>query len=61
MSRITDECWRNLKPWEMCGQAYYCGRDTRENGGCINGCIVPKLYIELAKREDAERLKEKGV
>lgn len=54
MSRITNERWRNLDPWEMCGQDYYCKRECHDDGGCTNGCIVPKLYIELAKREDAE-------
>lgn len=60
MSRITSEYWRNLDPWEMCGQDKYCTRDCHEEGGCIKGCIVPKLYIKLAKYEDIEQLKEKN-
>lgn len=58
MDRITKPEWRNLDPWEMCGQDKYCKRDCHEDGGCNNGCIVPTLYIELAKREDKEQLKE---
>lgn len=59
MSRITILEWRNLDPWEMCGQDSYCKRGCHENGGCINGCIVPKLYVALAIREDEEQSKEK--
>jgi len=50
--RLTDECWRNLDAWECCGQDRYCNRGCDEEGGCINGCIVPKLYTKLAKYED---------
>ncbi len=50
--RLTEECWKNLDPWECCGQDYYCKRGLREKGGCINGCIVPRNYSRLAKYED---------
>lgn len=54
MGRLTEECWRNLDPWECCGQDHYCQRGCHEEGGCTNGCKVPKLYIKLAKYEDLE-------
>lgn len=52
MKRLTDEHWRNLDPWECCGQDKYCNRGCHDEGGCINGCIVPKLYARLAAYED---------
>lgn len=52
MNRLTDETWMNFDPWECCGQDNYCQRGCHENGGCTNGCIVPKLYVRLAKYED---------
>lgn len=52
MERITDRDWRNLDPWECCGQDGYCTRPSNKPGGCRNGCIVPKIYIKLAKYED---------
>ena len=54
MSRLTDRCWRNLDPWECCGQNFHCSRKLNDDGGCINGCIVPKLYKHLAEYEDLE-------
>ena len=54
MERLTDKCWRNLDPWECCGQDKYCQRGCHDKGGCTNGCIVPKLYSRLAEYEDAE-------
>ena len=53
MKRLTEEHWRNLDPWECCGQDRFCGRRSDELGGCKNGCIVPKLYARLAAYEDA--------
>ena len=65
MERLTDPCWKNLDPWECCGQDYYCKRGCHDKGGCTNGCIVPKLYARLAAYEDiaelcggADRLRE---
>jgi hypothetical protein len=55
MERLTDKSWRNLDPWECCGQDQYCKRGCHEKGGCTNGCIVPKLYEKLAKYEDLEK------
>lgn len=52
MERLTDRCWRNFDPWECCGQDYYCQRGCHDEGGCANGCIVPKLYARLARYED---------
>lgn len=52
MERLTDVCWKNLDPWECCGQDYYCKRGCHDKGGCTNGCIVPKLYVRLAAYED---------
>lgn len=52
MERMTDACWRNFDPWECCGQDYFCKRGCRDEGGCTNGCIVPKLYCRLAAYED---------
>lgn len=52
--RLTEKCWRNLDPWECCGQHSYCIRGCHDKGGCANGCIVPKLYVRLAKYEDLE-------
>lgn len=54
MNRLTDRCWRNLDPWECCGQNFHCSRKLNDDGGCINGCIVPKLYKHLAEYEDLE-------
>lgn len=53
--RLTDECWRNLDPWECCGQDKYCNRGCHEKGGCANGCIVPKIYAKLAELEDRQK------
>lgn len=50
--RLTEECWRNLDPWECCGQDNYCQRGCHDEGGCTGGCIVPKLYARLATYED---------
>lgn len=61
MRRLTEETWRNLDPWECCGQDRFCGRSCHDLGGCTNGCIVPKLYARLAVYEDAmplERVQE---
>lgn len=52
MERLTYKHWRNLDPWECCGQDNYCKRGCHDDGGCNNGCIVPKLYDRLAKYED---------
>ena len=52
MERLTEICWRNLDPWECCGQDYYCKRGCHDKGGCINGCVVPKVYCRLAAYED---------
>lgn len=52
MERLTDTCWRNLDPWECCGQDHYCHRGCHDEGGCTNGCIVPNLYDRLAAYED---------
>ena len=52
MERLTETCWRNLDPWECCGQDNYCKRGCHELGGCNNGCRVPKQYVRLAKYED---------
>lgn len=52
MERLTNKAWRNLDPWECCGQGNYCKRDCHEDGGCNNGCIVPRLYSRLGQYED---------
>ena len=52
MERLTIKNWRNLDPWETCGQDYYCNRQCHEKGGCTNGCIVPRIYAHLATYED---------
>ena len=54
MDRLTEKCWRNLDPWECCGQEFYCSKKINDEGGCINGCIIPKLYKQLAEYEDLE-------
>lgn len=54
MERLTNKAWRNLDPWECCGQDNYCKRGCFDEGGCNKGCIVPKIYDKLAKYEDAE-------
>lgn len=56
MERLTEKHWRNLDPWECCGQDRFCGRGSNDLGGCKNGCIVPKLYARLAAYEDAMQL-----
>ena len=57
-NRITDKHCKNFDPWEFCGQDGYCKRGLRDKRGCLNGCIVPKLYRKLAKIEDCEEKKE---
>lgn len=58
MERLTNKAWRNLDPWECCGQDKYCKRGCHEEGGCNNGCIVPRLYSRLARYEDLGLLPE---
>lgn len=50
--RITEKYWRSLDPWEFCGLDDDCRRICGEEGGCRNGCIVPKMYTRLAAYED---------
>ena len=52
MERLTIKNWRNLDPWETCGQDNYCKRGCHEQGGCAKGCIVPRIYARLAAYED---------
>lgn len=52
MERITEKSWANLDPWECCGQDNFCKRGCHDQGGCTNGCIVPKIYARLAAYED---------
>ena len=52
MERLTIKNWRNLGPWETCGQDNYCKRGCHEQGGCAKGCIVPRIYARLAVYED---------
>ena len=52
MERMTSKYWRNLDPWEMCGQDNYCKRGCHDQGGCTKGCIVPRIYGRLAVYED---------
>ena len=53
MKRLTRKNWRNLDPWETCGQDNYCKRGCHEQGGCTKGCIVPRIYARLAAYEDS--------
>ena len=50
--RLTEVSWENLDPWETCKQDNYCARSCHEEGGCANGCPVPRLYRKLAEYED---------
>ena len=52
MERLTSKYWRNLDPWEMCGQDNYCKRGCHDQGGCTKGCIAPRIYARLAVYED---------
>ena len=52
MNRLTEKHWRNLDPRECCGQDNYCQRGCHEEGGCNNGCIVPRTYNRLSIYED---------
>lgn len=52
MERLTNKAWRNLDPWECCGQDKYCQRGCHDPGGCTKGCIVPQLYARLGAYED---------
>ena len=52
MERLTRKSWRNLDPWEMCGQDNYCKRGCHDQGGCTKGCIVPRIYARLAAYEE---------
>lgn len=47
--RLTIREWRNLDPWETCGDL----TATCNRGNC-RGCLVPKLYAKLAKFEDEQ-------
>ena len=58
MERLTEKAWRNLDPLECCGQDKSCMRGCHEEGGCANGCIVPRLYSRLARYEDLGLLPE---
>ena len=58
MERLTNKAWRNLDPWECCGQDKYCQRGCHNPGGCTNGCIIPRLYARLGAYEDTERTPE---
>lgn len=54
--RLTIRDWRNLDPWETCGNQFYCAR-----GNCLKtACIVPKLYAKLAAIEDEQEATLKG-
>ena len=57
--RLTIREWRNLDPWECCGQDAYCTHKPFSPGGCRKGCIVPKIYAKLAKIEDEEEANER--
>ena len=52
MERLTRKNWRNLDPWETCGNDNYCKRGCHDQGGCTKGCIVPRIYGRLAVYED---------
>ena len=52
MERLTNKAWRNLDPWECCGQDKYCQRGCHDPGKCTKGCIVPQLYARLGAYED---------
>ena len=54
--RLTIREWRNLDPWETCGDLMFNCTRACTRAGC-KGCIVPKLYAKLAKFEDEQ---EKG-
>ena len=50
--RLTEKCYRNLDPWECCGQDSYCKHSMTGKGGCNNGCVVPRNYCRLAEYEN---------
>jgi hypothetical protein len=52
VERLTDKHWRNMDPWECCGQDNHCARGCHDSGGCTAGCIVPKIYGRLGAYED---------
>lgn len=54
MKRLTETSWRNMDPWECCGQDNHCARGCHEEGGCTKGCAVPQIYSKLAGYEDTE-------
>lgn len=43
--RLTAKEWRNMDPWECCGQDYKCTSNCET-------CIVPRIYVKLAQIED---------
>ena len=51
LTRLTDK-GVSIDPWEACGQDSYCQRGCHSEGGCTNGCKVPKLYWRLYSYED---------
>ena len=53
MDRLTSKNWQNLDPWECCGQDSFCTHGCHNEGGCTNGCIVPKIYSRLALYESS--------
>ncbi len=41
-------------PSELCGMDRYCTKGFYEEGGCIKGCNILKMYRKLAAYEDLE-------
>ena len=48
MNRLTEKCWRNLNPWETCGQDNHCTRGCHEEGGCTKGCKSTKKLFKIS-------------
>ena len=53
MERLTEKCWRNLDPWELCGDDCRCDRECRFNDEYREKCNTLHLYRRVAEYEDA--------
>ena len=56
MNRLTKRDLDKVSydPWELCGMDKYCKKGSFDEGGCMKGCPVLKMYRKLAHYENLE-------